>query len=111
MALHPLFPASPYEALDPALRWFPAAEELRAPAYEKLLPPLVANIRGEINAWRGQQYAGASATSRALLNWWFAKDHLIEQADGTLSSFRYYLMELCGLWKPKAGWSWICRRK
>jgi type III restriction enzyme len=93
MALHPRFPASPYETLDPALRWFPAAEELRASAYEKLLPPLVANIRGEISAWRDQQYAGASATSHALLKWWFAKDHLIEQADGTLSSFRYYFAQ------------------
>lgn len=41
MALHPAFPVSPYEPLLPDQRWFPAAEELRATAYEKLLPPLV----------------------------------------------------------------------
>ena len=52
MALHPSFPRSPYEPLPPDLRWFPAAEELRETAYEKLLPPLVANIRNEVQAWR-----------------------------------------------------------
>ena len=45
MALHVDFPSSPYEILDPALRWFPAAEEMRETAYEKLLPPLVAKVR------------------------------------------------------------------
>ena len=71
MALHPNFPRSPYETLPPDLRWFPAAEELRSTAYEKLLPPLVAKIRDEVKAWRDASYAGASATSRALLAWWF----------------------------------------
>ena len=66
MALHPKFPLSPYETLDPAYRWFPAAEELRSTAYEKLLPPLVAAVREEVKAWRDADYAGASATSRAL---------------------------------------------
>ena len=45
MALHPGFPQSPYDVLLPDVRWFPAAEELRSTAYEKLLPPLVANVR------------------------------------------------------------------
>ena len=45
MALRHDFPKSPYAILDPSCRWFPAAEELRSTAYEKLLPPLVANIR------------------------------------------------------------------
>jgi type III restriction enzyme len=93
MALHPLFPRSPYEILPPDLRWFPAAEELRSTAYEKLLPPLVAKVREEVKAWRDDDYAGASATSRALLAWWFATDHLIEQADGTQSQFRYYFAQ------------------
>jgi len=51
MALHPSFPNSPYEVLDPAVRWFPAAEEMRDTAYEKLLPPLVAKVRQEVQAW------------------------------------------------------------
>ncbi len=93
MALHQDFPRSPYETLDPAVRWFPAPEEQRRTAYEKLLPPLVARVREGVKAWRDSGYAGASATSRALLSWWFDTDHLIEQADGTQSSFRYYFAQ------------------
>jgi type III restriction enzyme len=93
MALHPDFPRSPYEILPPDRRWFPAAEELRDTAYEKLLPPLLAKVREEVGQWRGAGYAGASATSRALLKWWFETDHLIEQADGTQSQFRYYFAQ------------------
>lgn len=90
MALHPDFPQSPYAVLEPEQRWFPADEDLRETAYEKLLPPLVANIRKEVKAWRDAGYDGASDTSRALLNWWFDTEHLVEQADGSLSPFRYY---------------------
>ncbi|MEK6750076.1 MAG: DEAD/DEAH box helicase family protein [Pseudomonadota bacterium] len=93
MALHPEFPKSPYAELLPEQRWFPAAEEMRSTAYEKLLPPLVANIRKEIAQWRDDGYGGASATSRALLNWWYNTDHLAEQADGSLSPFRYYFAQ------------------
>jgi len=93
MALHPNFPRSPYEVLPPDLRWFPAAEELRSTAYEKLLPPLVATVREEVKTWRDAGYAGASATSRSLLAWWFATGHLIEQVDGTQSQFRYYFAQ------------------
>jgi type III restriction enzyme len=93
MALHPNFPRSPYEVLPPHLRWFPAAEELRTTAYEKLLPPLVAKIREEVTIWRSNGYAGATSTSKSLLNWWFKTDHLIDQADGTQSEFRYYFAQ------------------
>jgi type III restriction enzyme len=93
MALHPDFPRSPYVTLPPDLRWFPAAEELRATAYEKLLPPLVAKIRDEVKAWRDDAYAGATPTSRALLTWWFATEHLTEQTDGAQSQFRYYFAQ------------------
>ena len=93
MALHPDLPRSPYAVLAPDQRWFPAAEELRSTAYEKLLPPLVAKIREEVSTWRDGGYAGASATSRALLSWWFDTEHLVEQADGTLSPFRYYFAQ------------------
>ncbi len=93
MALHPEFPKSPYTELLPDQRWFPAAEELRSTAYEKLLPPLVAKIRSEVSAWRSASYAGVSETSRALLNWWFEAEHLVEQDDGTLSPFRYYFAQ------------------
>lgn len=93
MALHPDFPKSPYSELLPDQRWFPAAEEPRDTAYEKLLPPMVANIRTEVAAWRDSGYAGALDTSRALLNWWFETEHLVEQADNTLTPFRYYFAQ------------------
>ena len=62
MALHPDLPRSPYVALNPAHRWFPADEAQRSTAYERLLPPLVARIRSEVKAWRDSGYAGASET-------------------------------------------------
>ncbi len=93
MSLHPEFPVSPYAPLVPEHRWFPADEALRASAYEKLLPPLVANIRKEVHEWRKKSYAGASVTSRALLEWWFETDHQVENADGSLSLFRYYFAQ------------------
>jgi len=92
MAIHPALPESPYDELLPDQRWFPAAEELRSTAYEKLLPPLVAKIRSEVKAWRDANYAGASSTSRSLLNWWFVNEHLLEQSGG-LSPFRYYFAQ------------------
>jgi type III restriction enzyme len=64
-------------------------ETLRATAYEKLLPPLVAAIRQEVYDWRARNYAGTSPTSRTLLDWWFNSDHLTENADGSLSPVRY----------------------
>lgn len=90
MALHPEFPTSPYAPLIPAHRWFPADETLRDTAYEKLLPPLVSNIRAEVHTWRNAGYPGASRTSVSLLQWWFGTDHLLETADGSLSPFQYY---------------------
>jgi type III restriction enzyme len=93
MALHPLLPLSPYEPLLADQRWFPAAEELRQTAYEKLLPPLVAKIRQEVQDWRNANYQGGSPTSRALLRWWFDTEHLTESADGSLSTFRYYFAQ------------------
>jgi type III restriction enzyme len=93
MALHPDFSASPYAPLIPEHRWFPADEELRATAYEKLLPPLVAGIRREVRAWRATGYDGASPTTRALLNHWFETEHLLETASGELAPFRYYFAQ------------------
>ena len=93
MALHPNFPLSPYQELLPEQRWSPAAEELRSTAYEKLLPPLVANIREEVKAWRDQNYRGASDTTRSLLNWWFGTSHMVEQMDGSQREFLYYFAQ------------------
>jgi type III restriction enzyme len=93
MALHPDLPTSPYELLPPEQRWIPAEESLRERAYEKLLPPLVANIRSEVAEWRAAGYAGASATSLCLLRWWFQTEHPIEGADRTLAPFRWYFAQ------------------
>ena len=93
MALHPEFPLSPYAVAEPGHRWFPADEALRTTAYERLLPPLVARIREEIFEWRSSGYAGASATSRTLLTWWFERQHLLEQADGVRAPFLYYFAQ------------------
>ena len=93
MALHPDFPESPHEIIDPAVRWFPADEALRDTDYGKLLPPLVHEIREKVKGWRDNDYGGASETSKALLNWWFNTPHPIEGADGTVSKFQYYFAQ------------------
>ena len=66
---------------------------MRATAYEKLLPSLVAKIRREVYAWRNGGYAGASPTPQALLRCWFETEHLTENADGSLSTFNYYFAQ------------------
>jgi len=93
MALHPNFPESPYAILDPAVRWFPADEALRESSSEKLMPPLVAQMRKKVKEWRDSGYAGAADTSRSLLNWWFNTPHLMPQADGTMAEFQYYFAQ------------------
>jgi type III restriction enzyme len=93
MAIHRSFPDSPYEILNPDYRWFPADEALRESSYEKLLPPLVHKIRSDVKKWREWGYAGASDTSKALLNWWFNTEHIIPQADGTMAEFKYYFSQ------------------
>ncbi len=90
MALHPNFPSSPYEVLDPETRWFPGDDLFREHGYQKLLPPLVHNLRIKVKEWRDCGYEGATATSKALLNWWFKTEQLIPKADGTVLTFRYY---------------------
>jgi type III restriction enzyme len=58
-----------------------------------LLPPLVAKVRKEVHAWRNKGYPGASPTSANLLRHWFDTDHLVENANGSLSTFRYYFAQ------------------
>ena len=98
MSLHPDFPTSPYAPLIPEHRWIPADESLRSTAYDKLLPPLVAKVRQEVFAWRNKGYPGASATSVALLRWWFETNHLMEEADGTLSPLSHRARPLTAKW-------------
>jgi len=57
------------------------------------MPPLVAQLRKKVKEFRDSTYKGATETSRSLLNWWFNKPHLLEQADGTMSEFQYYFAQ------------------
>jgi type III restriction enzyme len=92
MALHKDFPSDPHTILDPSIRWFPADEALRE-NMGKLLPPLVPELRKQVKAWRDRSYAGATETSRSLLNWWFKTPHLLPQADETMEQFEYYFAQ------------------
>jgi type III restriction enzyme len=93
MALHKDFPKDPYAILNPEIRWFPADEDLREKGFEKLIPPLVADLRKQVKVWRDNNYQGASETSKALLTWWFKEDHIIYNTDGSFYNFRYYFAQ------------------
>src|SRR3972149_3709368 len=93
MALHKDFPESPYAILDPALRWFPADEALRESSSEKLMPPLVPQLRKKVKEWRDSGYVGAAGTSKSLLNYWFNTPHLLPQTDGTMAESQYYFAQ------------------
>lgn len=93
MSLHPNFPDSPHAILDPEIRWFPADETLRETSAEKLMPPLVAQLRRKVKEFRDSGYVGASDTSKGLMHWWFKEPHLIPQADGTVAEFQYFFAQ------------------
>lgn len=93
MALHRNFPESPYAILDPAVRWFPADEALRETTMDKLMPPLVPQLRRSVKEWRDAHYIGATDTSRSLLNWWFTTTHLMQHGNGTMMDFQYYFAQ------------------
>jgi len=93
MALHKDFPNSPYVILDPKLRWFPADEALRESSMEKLMPPLVSDLRKKVKEWRDGGYVGGTDTSKSLLNHWFNTPHLLPITDGTLAEFQYYFAQ------------------
>lgn len=93
MALHPDFPESPFAVLNPEIRWFPADEALRETTMDKLMPPLVAQLRKKVKEFRDSGYVGAAETSKSLLNWWFNTPHLIEKSDDIISEFQYYFAQ------------------
>jgi type III restriction enzyme len=89
MSLHPNFPSSPYEPLVPSQRWCPADETLRITAYE------AASAARRKSSRRSLRLADCPIFRRvchlsSLAPYWFETEHLIENADGSLSSFRYY---------------------
>jgi type III restriction enzyme len=87
------FPTDPYSVIGPEQRWYPGTEELGLDEAGKLVPPLVAEIRAGVHEWRLSGYAGASHTSRALLNHWFNTSHIRERADGAMTDFRYFFAQ------------------
>lgn len=93
MALHPSFPTDPTVVLDPGIRWYPGEAAMANEEYAKLLPPLVDKVRRGVKGWRDAGYAGASETTRALLNHWFNAEHLLASADGTMRPFAYYFAQ------------------
>jgi type III restriction enzyme len=93
MALHKDFPDSPHAILDPDVRWFPADEALRDTTMDKLMPPLVAQLRRKVKEFRDGGYVGATETSRSLLNWWFKEPHLLPGKDAIMGSFNYYFAQ------------------
>ncbi|MCE9585095.1 DEAD/DEAH box helicase family protein [Candidatus Nomurabacteria bacterium] len=93
MALHKDFPRDPYAILNPEIRWFPADEDLREKGFEKLIPPLVAELRKKVKEWRDENYEGASETSKTLLTWWFKEEHILYNKDGSSYPFRYYFSQ------------------
>ena len=75
MPIHPDFPADPYAILSPDVRWYPGDALLGDMLRGQLIPPLVEKVRRGVTDWRASGYAGASETTRALLKWWFEREH------------------------------------
>ncbi len=92
MPLSEEFPRTPFEILDPKLRWYPGRKLEMDMGKEKLLPPLVPKLRQLVKKWRENGYEGASATSKSLLNWWFKKTHLVNSG-GVDHEFKYYFAQ------------------
>ena len=87
------FPSSPYAPLMPEQRWFPADEELRRPptksCFRRSWPrSATRSMRGETRVTPARRRPRV-----ALLRWWFETEHLLENADGSLSPFRYYFAQ------------------
>lgn len=93
MALSPKFPTDPHVILDPDIRWYPGEEQFTETGYATLLPPLVYRIRQEVKKWRDRGYEGAGSTTKALLNYWFKTEHMLQTADGTIRPFCYYFAQ------------------
>ena len=69
MALNSDFPESPFAILEPVDRWFPADEALRESSMDRLMLPLVSQLRRRVREWRDSGCAGAADTSKSLLKW------------------------------------------
>lgn len=85
MALDKNFPKSPFEIINPNIRWYPGDENLGNIGREKLLPPLVTKIRNDVYEWRKKDYPKTTPTTKSLLNYWFNTEHS--------NNFKYYFAQ------------------
>ena len=81
---------NPFQILHPNQRWAPTQSQFKEvqSAYEKLLPPLVHKVRMAVKEWRDKDYAGASRTSKALLQFWFDHEHKVGE-----KKFQFYFAQ------------------
>ena len=82
MPLGANFPTDPYVVIDPADRWYPGSTELDETTANKLIPPLVGDIRRGVHTWRLAGYPGVSQTSRDLLTHWFLTPNVMTNSNG-----------------------------
>lgn len=51
------------------------------------------NLRRYVTEWRETDYAGASDTTRELLQHWFERDHTVKNNEGEIVPFKYYFCQ------------------
>ena len=85
MGLNKNFPNNPFQIIEPDVRWFPGDDALGEKGREKLLPPLVNEIRKEVNEWRKKDYPDISEVTKSLLTYWFKTEHP--------NGFQYYFAQ------------------
>jgi type III restriction enzyme len=51
---------------------------------DKLMPPLVPQLRRKVKEFRDGVYVGASDTSKSLLNWWLKEPYLLPQIGASI---------------------------
>lgn len=54
---------------------------------------LVNKLREAIYAWRKQDYAGSSETTKRLLHFWFDEDHTIDTKDANITPFEFWFAQ------------------
>lgn len=55
--------------------------------------PIAQNLRADVRDWREAEYAGASDTTRTLLDYWFNRPHRKVTPAGEEFEFRYYFCQ------------------
>ena len=86
MGLSKNFPSCPYSIPKSSSRWTPDKDDSEQ---KKSLPPLVEQVRQEVEDWRNKGYPGLSRTTNALFEHWFETIHFL--SDG--SDFRYFFSQ------------------